>query len=796
MKKQLIFCLINFIFLNAEENKSINIEKRLQDLKSEDTSRLSVEEITYNLSIKEKPLKDLILEISKQKGINVFIPDDINIEDKVTLDYKKISISKAWNYLQKILSNLGYTLIKEAESYKLIKVETINKNQPISLYTDVPYEIIPNSEDYIRYLYYFSNINVTKRESSSYKNLEQILKDMLPGNVSNGYIIDPNTNSVIITGKAYNIKHIASLIEELDKSGFRENILIVPLYYAQASAVAKVLSNLIPTSKNEPFYGGSSSSTKLGYYFTENTKVSTIERSNSVIILGNKDAVYKIKDFIKKYLDKPLESGKSVIHVKKLQYIDSHDLAELLQKIFKSGDRSGSQSTSEKNIIDTLSRAIIAAEQPEPAPQPDTNSYGYNISNDANPSSSRPVIGGNNIIVAAEENDWKVIEQLVEELDQPQLQVALETLIVDLTIAQEKILGAQSRNFTDATAQQINWQTAQLSKPWLNFIPPGPDGNPNAINTVRGVAADLLQMTNPSNLGLSSSLNPVNIPLLASAGSTILSFNDGFGISNILQILDDYGNATVLSQPFGITKNHQSSKVELNQTRYVRGTVPQQSTGGPVVRPEEPIVASLSVTMTPRISRSENINLDITVNANDFITAELTNNTRNIRTISTNVNLGNKEVLVLGGLTRDVTTDFENDFPVISKIPIVGYLFKKRQRQITKNTLMIFIQPTIIQPKLGGGIDPYTQRKLDYTKEKELEFEAGLEGATFANLKDPITRWFFRPDAKEVNQEIDNYAKTGIFGKTNKLNCFNKPKIRPKCELKHLVENCENPFQK
>ena len=42
--------------------------------------------------------------------------------------------------------------------------------------------------------------------------------------------------------------------------------------------------------------------------------------------------------------------------------------------------------------------------------------------------------------------DWIRIKTLIEELDKPQLQVAIEVLIVDLNLSRNKSLGSQIRN--------------------------------------------------------------------------------------------------------------------------------------------------------------------------------------------------------------------------------------------------------------------------------------------------------------------------------------------------------------
>lgn len=760
----------------------------------------ALETSSVSLTFKDKSLNELVREIAQQKGINLFIPDDINLTEKVTIDYGRVYVPQAWNYLLTLLYASGYTIVKQAtHTYTIVQLKkTVNEALP--LYAHIQPIELPSSEDFIRYIYYFENLSLADQKSKA--NVEELFKGMLSGDAK--YILDQTSNSVILTARASHIKNVMSILVPLDKTGMREDLSIIPLYHANAPAVVAILNQLIPGQDQAAapaygFPGQTATQPKFGYYFNESTKVAAIEKSNALVVIGGSDSVARVREFVLKYLDKPLESGSSVIHVKPLQFVDANDLATILLNVAQQ-DTGKAQSVAQKQIQDTLSRVKITAEPQQAAPQV-TNQNGQTVS------SSSPIIGGNNLIIAAQHEDWIILDKLIDELDIPQLQVALEVLVVELTINDQRLLGSQLRNPTIGLPQDFNWQSAQITQPWVNFIPPNGGGSPSAsvINTTRGIAADLLQMTNPANFitnGFNTTLNPVNIPLLAQAGTSVISINDGKGIAGILEVLEAYGNATILSQPFLITKNHTSASTTIQETRLVQGSVQQQSTGGPAILPEDNIAASLLVQLVPRISRSNNINLEITVTSNSFVTTDLTNNTINLRQVVTNANIGNKEVLVLGGLTKDTKSDSMNDFPILGSIPIVGYFFKNKQRTASKTTLMIFIQPTIIQPRLGGGIDGFTKRKLDYIKRQEIISDIGVEGAPFENLKDPITRVFFPSMAPEVNAQVDTYAQTGVYGRLKERNCFDvEPCMLEEADersakIKEMTKDLCNPLKK
>lgn len=803
MRLILVLLLIaSFFNLKTEEQKKEVSPSELLAEIAKKNSPAKAENIFVELNFKDESLANIINTICKAKKINIDIPDASKIKEKISSNLGKRDLNQAWNFLLLTLEKYGYTITrKDSSNYSIVSTKTVNQ-EPIPFYVNIPAAGIPNMEDRIRYLYYFNNINISDKSNTAAKtNIESILKDLLPEESQNNYYFDMSANSVLINSKASVIKGIMSIISELDKTGFRETIFVVPLYHANAAIVSKILNQLIPNKEPEFRFGANPTQPKFGYYFSENTKISAIDRTNSVVILGNTESVARVRDFIAKYLDKPLESGSSVVHVKPLQYIDANEIAPVLQNILKA-ETGTTQSVTQQQLKDTLSKVIIAVEKEQPASQldqPQTTPVGQ----DQTITPQAPIVGGNSLIVAAETEDWKIIEKLIDELDTPQIQVALEVLIVDLTITDQKLLGGQSRDLAQAQ-REFNWQAAHLIKPWLNFVPDQLTG-PN-VNMTRGLAADLLQMTQASTIKLSDSSDVINLAKLANAGSTIISFNDGNGISNVLQIFYQYGNATILSQPFVTTKNHHLAKISIDETRLVRGAVQQQSSGGPVILPRDTIHADLTVQMIPRVSNTNNINLEITVSAKDFVTSDLNDNTINNRTVVTNANIGNKEVLVLGGLTKTTKTEGLLATPLLSRIPIIGYFFKRRSRTDVKTSLMIFIQPTIIKPRIGGGIDDYTMRKLNYAQQTECEFENQIEGQNFENLKDPITRVFFPSAANIANEEIEYYKEHGMYAKTDYDECCNlvddysydrgDPRTCSCKEdkLKQLVQNEQNPL--
>ena len=72
------------------------------------------------------------------------------------------------------------------------------------------------------------------------------------------------------------------------------------------------------------------------------------------------------------------------------------------------------------------------------------------------------------------------------------------------------------------------------------------------------------------------------------------------------------------------------------------------------------------------------------------------------------------QILVIGGLIDDQVTDNQSGIPFLSKIPLLGGLFRSRNVRNEKRNLMVFIRPAILKQASDG--DYYTRRKYDYIR--------------------------------------------------------------------------------
>ncbi len=682
-------------------------------------SYAEIPEKKIRFSYTNEDLINIIYFLSEEKDVNVLLPQGANaIKSKVTLSVAhQISLDEAWSLLNTVLDVAGYTMTKEGDDYRVLKKDagkdTNNARNPMAIYIGVKPSDLPNTDEFVRCLYYFSNLKV---DTDPRNEVNEILQELLP--VGTVYKFDPVSNAVLITSRAAVIKNALETIVELDQVSFQEKMLFLELHYTQATMVAELFNSNILKPGNTNRYYLDTRKQPENSYFSPHARIIAVPHRNALILLGRTQAVDRLHDFIKQNIDIEPRTGNSMLHTYQLQYLDAVEFAKVLGDII-SASRSGGtgqsfagegKSTVEREFDDV----IIRADRPADA---ETSNY----------------FGGNKLVVACKHDDWVQIKKLIEDLDTPQPQVLLEILVADLTLDDTRILGTLARN--PAKIPLLSGMQVQSGQ-----LPLGVNGAygivTNNVDNPTTVAGNLLRDAfNDSN-------EPVNLGTKSAAaytpvGGMVLSLNDNDGNTwSIMQIMQRFNYSKILSHPHIIAVNNKEAMVAVGEQRYLVDAATGSSST--TVQNIKPIDADLTVRITPRISSANTVTLSVTVDVDNFLPGSNTSNARATRKVSTTAVVANNAIFALGGLVSVDGTQGVNQLPVLSKVPIIGWFFKRQQGDATKNNLTVFISPTIIQPRLRQGMDRYTGDYIDVAR------RYANEGDLFDNLHQPINRWFFK----------------------------------------------------
>lgn len=717
------------------------------------------DEELFTINYHAESLINIINFFAAKKNINVVLPQgeyppkgQNTIDAKVTLKIEKqVTLDEAWRIFNTILEIAGFKLLPKKYFYQIIKItDKINK-EPAQIFISTPLEQIPNNDEQIWYVHFLSNIKVTVEGSSE---VEVLLKTLLP---ANSFYADSNTNSLVIMANATTIKGLLPVINKLDQTGLQEQIEKVPLYFSDAKTVAELFNKKI-----FPAIGGSEPSrSRLEiqrqadiFYFSKSVRIVPDIPANALLLTGRPQAIERIVNFIKAEIDVDIDKGKSPYHIYQLRYLLAENIVPVLKEIISTGtDNATGQSVTEsvgRGAQRLFGTVKIITDKPANSQTESISSLTAAASAETDTSIYQ---GGNRLIIASSEEDWQQLRDIIYQLDQPQKQTLIEVLVADLTIDDTRKLGSLTRNPARIPFPNgVDFQSANVTP----GIMPNSFENPQTIGVDTKpvvISSDLLRTFFNSSSG-STDDGTDSVATLAPAGTTVISLNDTSGATwGILQLLKLFDYTKITSHPHIIATHNQESTFEIGESRRVVGAGSLNTTVAAVNI--ETIKANLLIKLVPRLSTTNEVNLQVAIEISDF---RGTSNQIITRKVVTNANMRDGDILALGGLIRSSNSDSVSKTPLLERIPIFGWLFKGRQAVNAKTNVTVFICPTIIKPRLRRGIGNYTR---DYVETMKKELDANT---LYSTLRDPINSWFFTIDDElRVSNVADNFLLKGSF---------------------------------
>jgi MSHA biogenesis protein MshL len=216
--------------------------------------------------------------------------------------------------------------------------------------------------------------------------------------------------------------------------------------------------------------------------------------------------------------------------------------------------------------------------------------------------------------------------------------------------------------------------------------------------------------------GNTGNLNPATGAFSAISGTNSSAFGGVFTLavkSNnfaaFFELLKTQGDLNVLSSPRVSTMNNQKAVIKVGTDSYF--VIKQDSTassvagGSPTISTDlSPFFSGIALDVTPQIDDAGNINLHIHPSVSEVSEKQIT--VASNQTISTAlssvqesdniVRATSGQIIVIGGLMKEASTDDNASVPLLGDIPLIGNLFKHKKVTRIKRELVILLKPTII----------------------------------------------------------------------------------------------------
>jgi len=218
--------------------------------------------------------------------------------------------------------------------------------------------------------------------------------------------------------------------------------------------------------------------------------------------------------------------------------------------------------------------------------------------------------------------------------------------------------------------------------------------------------------------GQTGNLNPgagtnVSNALTSAFGGVFSVATNTSDFASFVELLKTQGDVNVLSSPRVSTVNNQKAVIKVGGDEFYVTAITSTPSGVFGVPPTNtveltPFFSGVALDVTPQIDDDNNIVLHIHPAVSEVVlrnqTLIIMGSTNSLPLASSSIQESDNvvratsgQVIVIGGLMKEVTKDNNAGVPFLSDIPILGNVFKHKQVSRVKSELIILVKPTIIE---------------------------------------------------------------------------------------------------
>jgi general secretion pathway protein D len=401
------------------------------------------------------------------------------------------------------------------------------------------------------------------------------------------------------------------------------------------------------------------------------------ERTNTLLLKGDPAQRLRLRALVG-HLDSPAESG-GATQVVYLRYASAADLVPILETTLRS---------LQGGADDGSGPSIQAHEE--------TNA----------------------LVITAPPAVFRSLQAVIRQLDIRRAQVLVEAVIAEVSAEVVRELGVQWQMLssldaiTDASGNVID-------------VDGGTFGGTNFGG--RGTGVNIFDLaTNPA--GAASGLN---IGYLS--GSTTVLGMEFLQIGAVIRALAADSDTNILSTPSLVTLDNQEAQIFVGEEiPFITGQFTNTGAAQGSVNPFQTIqreTVGLTLNVTPHINEGDSVVLEIREEVSSLSRTQVAVDlTTQKRELLTTVMVPDNTILVLGGLTTDDVSESEEAVPGVSRIPVIGNLFKYRKTSNIKRNLMLFIRPRILRSD-ADQLNISTE-KYNYLRSEQIRARSETTGMT------------------------------------------------------------------
>jgi general secretion pathway protein D len=515
-------------------------------------------------------------------------------------------------------------------------------------------------------------------------------------------ILRLNGIGVVEEGGLYRIIPIADMPREPAQVGIGREpekisiaglglLQVVPLKFIPSSEMVRVLTPFLST----------------------NAVIVDVSKINYIIIIDTDANVKRLLQLVEIFDSEKLKQIKPQVFVYPVRNGKAKDVAAMLQQIFVGGTRTGTtaspaarpSSTTYPGRPTTPGQPGQQPSQPTPAPSPAQQiSLGAPGGGESLVSDITRIIPDeitNTIVILATPDDYALMFETIQKIDIVPRQVMIEVLIAEVTLGDDLQFG-------------IEWSIkAKVDKGFVDF-------------------------------GFNSSTIDSSKPI----GFTFLGIDKTGLIRGFLQALASESKLNILASPHILAADNREARIQIGQQVPIVTTETPVSTTGTtgtsISRTIQYKDTGVILKIKPLINESGLVSLDLSQEVSDYFIQSLYGSEYPVitkREATTNLVAQDGETIVIGGLIGDSFKRTKEGLPLLSSIPVIGYLFGTTKDENKRNEVIMLLTPTVV-------------KNPDEAKNMTNVYVHRLRGVR-KDLRIDQLNWFKKlGDAKEGNESL------------------------------------------
>lgn len=601
------------------------------------------EEIPVSLVFNSAPLLDVLPAFADVLGFN-FVADS-DLKGVVTLNLNSnMTRRELWNTFDRMLNLAGAGVTVEDSLLKIMALPKLAQQPGARVGTEILFCPLKNST------------------------ASDVVTEIKPFLSKDSVCVElTRPNAILVCDEVENIAKLRQILEVIDQSARRNwPRMPVPCRNILPTKVVEELQNVLPV---------------LGFTVTQTTdktelpgaiQLVGIDRLQLIVVsAATQDAIEEIRKWIDIF-DSADSIDQERVFVYKVSHNRAAQLAQALSIIYSTQGATQNIDTSTGTIrTDALNTPSSVNRNSQSGARQNSNA-GSSISNSTQTDLRSSLFDTpvrifadgmlNRLVIRTTPRTYASIKALLDRLDVVPAQVLLQVLVVEVTLTESTKFGLELAG----------------------------KGSGSGVNSMLGTNYENLTPFGESKQdGFTFLLNDPNNP------------ENKFGY---IRALAGNNAIKVISSPQLLVASHTEARIQVgSRVPVITGGITDSSSEGRVTQTYKYEDTGIILTLTPQITSTDLITLNITQTLSDAIknttSSTIDSPELTVREIETSMTIANGRTMVIGGLIQEKRNDDLQSVPFVNDIPFLRRLFGSTEAKVERSEILVLITGYIVDER-------------------------------------------------------------------------------------------------